>query len=313
MLQAFGNTIFAKTIKLSRKEANCKVQQKLKITLKNAKKMVRWSSSNKRIATVSPLSNSKYKRVAYIFCKKTGKAVITAKSSGKKYKCKIYVKKSNSKAHKESNSINVPNQSASNKSSESVNKKNSNNPNIVPTSSPSQTTAPTATTTDTPLPRYTVIDGCRIDNEGTLVSYEGNAEQLTIPSVVKTIGFQSFSMNQTLKNVIIPDGITMIDINAFNGCFCLETVKISGTVEEIDSGAFANCDELKNVSIGYGAKNIYAYAFANCPYLKELSVPSSVVDIGRNAFYGIDTVYYSGSAEYESDYELWGAKRIVKN
>lgn len=69
--------------KLSKKSATLNVGKSLKLTLKNNKKKVKWSTSNKKVATVS---NGK------ITAKGAGKATITAKVGSKKYTCKITVK-----------------------------------------------------------------------------------------------------------------------------------------------------------------------------------------------------------------------------
>lgn len=75
-----------KKIKLNKKKATIRVNKTLKLKLKNAKaKKVKWSSSNKKVATVSKKGKVK--------ARKKGKATITAKYKGKKYKCKITVKK----------------------------------------------------------------------------------------------------------------------------------------------------------------------------------------------------------------------------
>lgn len=74
----------AKKISISKKSATLTVGKTLTLKLKNAKaSKVKWSISNKKIATVSK---------GKVKAKKAGKATITAKYKGKKYKCKITVK-----------------------------------------------------------------------------------------------------------------------------------------------------------------------------------------------------------------------------
>lgn len=74
----------AKKISISKKSATLTVGKTLTLKLKNAKaSKVKWSTSNKKIATVSK---------GKVKAKKAGKATITAKYKGKKYKCKITVK-----------------------------------------------------------------------------------------------------------------------------------------------------------------------------------------------------------------------------
>lgn len=57
----------------------------VKVKMLGTSKKVKWSSSNKKIAVVSKKGN--------ITGKKPGKCTVTAKVSGKKYKCKVTVKK----------------------------------------------------------------------------------------------------------------------------------------------------------------------------------------------------------------------------
>ena len=73
-----------KTISLTKKNLTLRVGQSKKIKLSGAVvKKVKWSSSNKKVATVSG---------GKIKAKKAGKAVITAKYKGRKYRCTVTVK-----------------------------------------------------------------------------------------------------------------------------------------------------------------------------------------------------------------------------
>lgn len=71
-------------VKISAKKKTLTVGKSVTLKIKGTKKKVRWSSSNKKVATVS--SKGKVK------AKKVGKVTITAKVKKKKYKCKINVK-----------------------------------------------------------------------------------------------------------------------------------------------------------------------------------------------------------------------------
>ena len=77
----------ASSIKISKKKKTLRVGDKYTLKITGTSKKVKWSSSNKKVATV----NSKGK----VKAKKKGTATITAKVGGKKYKCKITVKKAN--------------------------------------------------------------------------------------------------------------------------------------------------------------------------------------------------------------------------
>ena len=69
---------------LSKKKVTLSVGRRTKLVLKNNKQTVKWSSSNKKVATVSSSG--------VVQGKKAGKATITAKAGKKKYSCKVTVK-----------------------------------------------------------------------------------------------------------------------------------------------------------------------------------------------------------------------------
>ena len=74
-----------KKISLSRKSVTLKVGKKYKLRVKNTKKKIKWKSKNKRIATVSSKGVVKARKV--------GKTKVYARVSGKKFYCKIVVKR----------------------------------------------------------------------------------------------------------------------------------------------------------------------------------------------------------------------------
>ena len=75
----------SKKVKLNKTKATVYVGKTVTLKVKNTKKKVQWSTSNKKVAVVTKKGKVKGK--------KAGKATITAKVGKKKYKCKITVKK----------------------------------------------------------------------------------------------------------------------------------------------------------------------------------------------------------------------------
>lgn len=73
-----------KKVKLNKTKLTLTEGKTYKLKLKNNKKKVKWSSAKKSVATVSS--------VGKIRAKKAGRATITAKASGRKYKCRVTVK-----------------------------------------------------------------------------------------------------------------------------------------------------------------------------------------------------------------------------
>ena len=71
-------------IKLNASKATLATDQGILLELKGYSGAVKWSSSNKKVATVN--------KNGLVKAKKKGSTVITAKAGKKKYKCKITVK-----------------------------------------------------------------------------------------------------------------------------------------------------------------------------------------------------------------------------
>lgn len=82
----------AKMPAVDKTKADVTVRKKVTLHLKRADKKVRWKSSNKAVAVVKGVSGKKNQR-AMIYGKKEGKCKITALSGGRKYSCKLTVKK----------------------------------------------------------------------------------------------------------------------------------------------------------------------------------------------------------------------------
>ena len=81
-----SSIVEASSIRLNKTKYTLFVGKTFKLKIKGTNQKVKWSTSNKKIATV----NSSGKVTA----KKKGTCTITGKVNGKKYTCKITVKKS---------------------------------------------------------------------------------------------------------------------------------------------------------------------------------------------------------------------------
>lgn len=84
IIEPFAVTAEAAAAKLSKSKAGLTIGQELNLELKGYSGTVKWSSSNKKVATVN--------KNGLVKAKKKGSTVITAKAGKKKYKCKITVK-----------------------------------------------------------------------------------------------------------------------------------------------------------------------------------------------------------------------------
>lgn len=83
-------TVKAKPVSLSTKKKTIEVGNTFDLTLKNGGSGAKWSTSNKRVAAIKKVSNTKYTVTA----QKAGTANIKVKYKNKTYTCKVTVKKS---------------------------------------------------------------------------------------------------------------------------------------------------------------------------------------------------------------------------
>ena len=134
-------------------------------------------------------------------------------------------------------------------------------------------------------------------------------ETVTIPSTVTEIGYEAF-VGSGLTSVEIPDSVTRIDNYAFNNCSNLATVKLSDSLQSLGteafartpitsveipktltecggfSGPFSECPNLKTASFQNGTTLIAEHVFDNCTGLETVTIPSTVTEIGYEAFVG---------------------------
>ena len=78
-----------KALKINKKKITIQAGKTAQLSVSNAKKTVKWSTSNKKVVKITQKNGSKIT----IKGLKKGKATITAKSGGKKVTCKVTVKK----------------------------------------------------------------------------------------------------------------------------------------------------------------------------------------------------------------------------
>ena len=135
----------------------------------------------------------------------------------------------------------------------------------------------------------------------------------TLKSVVLTsanvIGARAFADCNSLTSITIPNSVTTIKGYAFSGCVSLTSITIPDSVVSISENAFNDClfenvtiptiaiesipkNNLKSVTITSG-ESIPNNAFYDCRKLTSLTLPSSIVDIGYDAFYGCNNLSYN--------------------
>ena len=104
-----------------------------------------------------------------------------------------------------------------------------------------------------------------VDEAGTLLSYSGTSQNITLPNKVngielKKIGDGVFS-NSDIVEVVIPRTVTEIGASAFENCYSLRTISAFGAIK-IGDNALYNCINLRNIYFGE-LTSIGKYAFYN--------------------------------------------------
>lgn len=111
---------------------------------------------------------------------------------------------------------------------------------------------------------------------------------------VASIGIEAFEATGVIGQVfykaadassVIPDGVLYVAPQAFKG-LAVTSVAIPASVIEIGEGAFENCTSLASVTFAAAARIRYILprAFYGCTALNGFTVPTSVVQIGYEAF-----------------------------
>jgi len=157
--------------------------------------------------------------------------------------------------------------------------------------------------------------------------FAGNKEikGVEIPSTVKIIDAEAFSLCTNLKKVVLPEGLLTMGENAFYGCKSLEHIIIPGSLKEIPKGAFLNCTNLKQLEIQNGTEIIGEEAFNNTA-LENIILPASIkkiktgafltntvrkITIGSNVSVGNNSFFYNFAQDYKEQDKDAGIYVIV--
>ncbi len=119
-------------------------------------------------------------------------------------------------------------------------------------------------------------------------SFRGNERieelDLSACSHMYTIYPYAYAGCINLKKVALPENLSIIHWNAFFDCIRLESINIPDTVFKIEMAAFMNCYSLKEITLPDSLKTIREIAFRRCISLREIEIPKSVETIGYLAF-----------------------------
>lgn len=111
-----------------------------------------------------------------------------------------------------------------------------------------------------------------------------NIKSITFPGTIKDIPSYVFNNMPSLESIVLEEGVKYINNYAFSECWNLSTVKMPDSLLTIDSGAFSGCIRLSNIKFGSNLEIIGDSAFLNCKSIIDPILPDSLRTIGSYAF-----------------------------
>lgn len=168
-----------------------------------------------------------------------------------------------------------------------------------------------------------VFEGCtklkKVTIPATITEIKGttfvactNLREVVLPASLRQIGEGAFRGCSSLTDIVLPESLVVIGDEAFQNCSSLEAIELPDNLGNLGKGVFAWCTSLKRVRLspamtgispmmfGYdtalseielhdGLVGINESAFYHSG-LTEISIPSTVVEIGANAFSGCENL-----------------------
>lgn len=133
------------------------------------------------------------------------------------------------------------------------------------------------------------VELVKLDMPNSLETIKGAAfarcgfSVVEISDGVKEIGENAFYRSSTLNSVKIGKSVTTIGRQAFSECPALTSVTLGENLKFIKTSAFERCTVLSDIILPSSLQVIDSRAFHSTA-LVSVSVPSSVVNIGKDAF-----------------------------
>lgn len=145
---------------------------------------------------------------------------------------------------------------------------------------------------------HVATGGANMDNtfeieDNKLIRYNGRSKSVEIPSGVEIIGYEAFRFEgakdeHVLQHISLPSSVKIIEEGAFANNLVVTDIDLSACtdLQEIAPRAFSGCRSIDTLDLSNCNKleTIGEKAFAGCKGLRDLKFPSSVREIGSQAF-----------------------------
>ncbi len=130
-------------------------------------------------------------------------------------------------------------------------------------------------------------------NGAKLVSYTGNAAEVTLPDSIQggkvkvtMIGSTAFGRHENLVKVTLPDSVTALANDVFYDCRALTDVKLPADLARMGDGVFRYCVSLKTVTFPASLSEIGTDIFYECTALETVALPEKITFLPAMTFYG---------------------------
>ena len=109
---------------------------------------------------------------------------------------------------------------------------------------------------------------------------------VTLPETLVSFTTNAFHECSALREVVIPSRVRELAQDTFSRCYELTKVNFEGIISVIGATCFSWCYKLSDINLKEGLTEIRSYAFYQCA-LEDVVLPSTVSNIGQNAFGGM--------------------------
>lgn len=115
------------------------------------------------------------------------------------------------------------------------------------------------------------------DNSAEITKFDGEYENISIPSVIKghtvtSIGTAAFSHNETLKSITIPDSVIYIGDHAFTECTALQSVMLPDGLLSFGELVFQGDVQLESITLPASLLHMGMNPFDRCDKLTEIGI-----------------------------------------
>ncbi|MDY3845691.1 MAG: leucine-rich repeat domain-containing protein [Eubacteriales bacterium] len=126
-------------------------------------------------------------------------------------------------------------------------------------------------------------DGKAVTEIGGEAFRQSKLTKVTIPSSVKSIGYNAFYRSESLQTVVLGEGLEIINMSAFYGCTNLKTINIPESVKQICRDAFQACSSLESITIPVGIEDAFPRMFMGCSNLSTVTIENEKYADAQNA------------------------------